>query len=67
MKFKDLFQIKKTLIGMIHTNHTDETFHLGDGAIVGSWFKERHRDCFNVNEEYVRQITENLKSTYYVG
>ena len=35
-----------------------ETFLLGDGAIVGSWFKDGHRDTGNVNEEYVCQMME---------
>jgi hypothetical protein len=35
-----------------------ETFRLSDGAIVGSWFKDGHRDTGNVNEEYVCQMME---------
>lgn len=33
-----------------------ETFRLSDGAIVGSWFKEGHRDTGDVKEEYVSRI-----------
>ena len=35
-----------------------ETFRLSDGAIVGSWFKEGHRDTGDVKEEYVCQMME---------
>lgn len=67
-EFKSVLGDFPVIVGAGVTLDTvQETFRLGDGAIVGSWFKERHLDCFNVNEEYVRQITENLKSTYYVG
>ena len=37
-----------------------ETFRLTNGAIVGSWFKDDHRDTGNVNEEYVCQMMEKL-------
>lgn len=33
-----------------------ETFEKADGAIIGSWFKDGHRDVNNVNEEYVREL-----------
>lgn len=42
-----------------------ETFRLGDGAIVGSWFKDGHHDFGNVNEEYVKQITNLLRANVH--
>ena len=39
-----------------------DTFRLSDGAIVGSWFKDGHRDTGNVNEKYVCQMMEKNSS-----
>lgn len=40
-----------------------ETFEKADGAIIGSWFKDGHRDVNNVNEEYVKAIVSAIDST----
>lgn len=61
-EFKSVLNDFPVIVGAGVTIDTiGETFDLADGAIVGSWFKEEHRDCCNVKEEYVRQMTENLK------
>ena len=39
-----------------------DTFRLSDGAIIGSWFKDGHRDTGNVNEKYVCQMMEKNSS-----
>ena len=36
----------------------EEVFRCCDGAIVGSWFKDGHRDSGNVNPDYVRAFME---------
>lgn len=64
-EFKSVLNDLPVIVGAGVTIDTIcETFRMADGAIVGSWFKEMHRDCFNVNEEYVKQMKEILKSTY---
>lgn len=60
-EFKSVLGDFPVIVGAGVTLDTvQETFRLGDGAIVGSWFKEGHSDCFNVNEDYVKQMTEIL-------
>lgn len=60
-EFKSVLNDFPVIVGAGVTIDTiGETFDLADGAIVGSWFKERHRDCFNVNEEYVKQMVRNI-------
>ena len=39
-----------------------ETFQIGDGAIVGSWFKSAHHADYNVNPEYVMQMTSAVNA-----
>ena len=39
-----------------------DTFRLSDGAIIGSWFKDGHRDTGNVNEKYVCQMMKKNSS-----
>lgn len=39
----------------------EETFRCCDGAIVGSYFKEEHRDFGDVNPAYVRQFMEKKR------
>ena len=39
-----------------------ETFEKADGAIIGSWFKDGHKDVNNVNEENVRKIVNAIGS-----
>lgn len=39
----------------------EETFRCCDGAIVGSWFKDEHRDSGNVNPDYVREFMEKKR------
>lgn len=36
----------------------EETFRWCDGAIVGSYFKENHRDVGDVNSEYVKEFMD---------
>lgn len=37
-----------------------DTFRLSDGAIVGSWLKDTHRDSGNVCEEFVQQMVTTI-------
>ena len=37
-----------------------DTFRLSDGAIVGSWLKDTHRDSGNVCEEFVQQMVATI-------
>lgn len=41
-------------------NTVEETFELGDGAIVGSWIKDIHDAEGKVNEGYVKLIAEKV-------
>lgn len=40
----------------------EETFFASDGAIVGSWMKNGHRDIGEVNESYVEQLTGRIST-----
>lgn len=41
-----------------------DTFDIADGAIVGSWFKEGHRDSGDVKEEYVKQLVDAISTPH---
>lgn len=58
-EFKSVLNDFPVIVGAGVTIDTiGETYRVADGAIVGSWFKEKHRDYFNVNEEYVKQMVK---------
>lgn len=61
-EFKSVLKDFPVIVGAGVTIDTvRETFRLGDGAIVGSWFKEGHVDSGMVNEEYVRRMVEEAR------
>lgn len=60
-EFKAVVKDFPVIIGAgVTLDSVKETFRLGDGAIVGSWFKEGHRDIGNVDDEYVRLMVEKV-------
>ncbi len=60
-EFKAVVKDFPVIVGAgITLDSAQETFRLGDGAIVGSWFKDGHRDTGNVREEYVERMVEIL-------
>ena len=65
-EFKSVLKEFPVIVGAGVTIDTvEETFRMADGAIVGSWFKERHCDCYNVNEEYVRSMNRDKINIIY--
>ena len=49
------------IYGVIILGDKHETFLLGDGVIVGSWFKAGHHDYGSVKEEYVAMVAEEAR------
>ncbi len=50
------------IVGAGVTNESiGETMRDGDGAIIGSWFKENHRDSGDLVEAYIREIVKKAK------
>ena len=57
LKFRGILGDFPLIVGAGVTLDTvEETFKAGDGAIVGSWFKQGHRDFGDVNEKYVEEF-----------
>lgn len=60
-EFKAVVKEFPVIVGAgVTLDSVKDTFRLGDGAIVGSWFKEGHRDTGNVDDEYVRLMVEKV-------
>lgn len=60
-EFKSVVGDFPVLVGAGVTLETAaETFSKGDGAIVGSWFKEHHDAAWPVNEDYVKTFMAKL-------
>ena len=63
-EFKSVVKDYPVIVGAGVTIETvGETFRVADGAIVGSWFKEGHRDTGNVKEDYVKQMVEEITAS----
>lgn len=64
-RFKEVLGDFPVIVGAGVTLDTiQETFRLADGAIVGSWFKDKHKANNPVNEQYVEQMAKFIDRTY---
>lgn len=60
-QFKAIVKDFPVIVGAGVTLDTvQETFRLGDGAIMDSWFEEEHQDTGDEREEYVERMVEAL-------
>lgn len=61
-EFREVLGDFPLVIGAGVTQATvQDTFSAGDGAIVGSWFKQGHRDTGDVAREYVQAFMEEKR------
>lgn len=62
MEFKSVVGDVPVIVGAgVEASTARATAAIADGAIVGSWLKEGHRDIGVVNESYVGQFMSNWK------